>query len=78
MNSTHKIGDTAYFQPVLTKIDGTGIADDSAVPCKVVGVSFTRVKILYDLALQDEGGEFYESFPLCRVDSFFVLSAPKE
>lgn len=77
MNSNHKIGDIAYFQPVLSRIDAaTGVADDTAIPCKVVGISFTTGKVLYDLAIPDGEGGFYEVFPLCRVDSFLVLKAP--
>lgn len=77
-DSNHKVGGVAYFQPVLSKFDGSGIADDTAIPCLVVAVKFTGGKVLYDLALPNGEGYFYEAHPLCNVDSYFVLKAPQE
>lgn len=77
--SQHAIGDIAYFQPVLSRIDGsTMVADDTAIPCKVVRVSFDPGKVLYDLALPNGEGGYYENYPLRCVDSYFVQKAPKE
>lgn len=73
-----QIGSIAYFQPAILKIDGTGIADDSAIPCKVVRVSFDPGKVLYDLALPNGEGGFYENYPIRCVDSYFVLRAPAD
>lgn len=79
MTSGHKVGDIAYFQPVLSRIDSlSGVADDTAIPCKIMAVSFTAGKVLYDLAIPDGEGGFYEVYPICRVDSFLVLKPPKE
>lgn len=74
----HMIGTTVYFQPSILKIDGTGVADETAIPCKVVRVSFDPGKVLYDLALPNGEGGFYENYPLRCVDSYFVLLQPKE
>lgn len=73
--SNHAVGDIAYFQPVLSRIDGPN-ADDSAIPCKVMAVTFDPGKVLYDLAIPNGEGGFYEVYPLCRVDSYLVLKAP--
>lgn len=75
--SRHQVGDVAYFQPSIKKAD-TKKADDSAIPCKVVAVKFNGAKVLYDLALPDGDGGFYDVLPLCGVDSYFVLRAPAE
>lgn len=77
MNSTYAIGTVAYFQPVLARHDGSGFADDTAIPCKVVRVSFDPGKVLYDLALPNGEGGFYDVYPLRCVDSYFVLKAPQ-
>ena len=71
--SQYQPGDRAYFQPVIGKIDGrTMRSDDSAIPVKVVGVRFGGGKVLYDIALPDGDGGFYEVYPLCSVDSYFM------
>lgn len=74
MDSRFKPGSLVWFQPNVEKIDfTTGITSDpsSAVRAKVIAVHFTMDKVLYDLALQVEGG-FYEIFPIRSVDSVFV------
>ena len=74
MESRFKPGDIVWFQPHVDKIDfKTGMTTDTttAVKAKVVQVNFTLDKVLYDLALNVEGG-FYEIFPLRSVDSVFV------
>lgn len=67
-----QLGRIAYFQPFIAKA-GEGQLDDTAVPCRVVGIQFLPGKILYDLALPDGEGSFYETFPLRGVDSYFVM-----
>lgn len=72
--ASHKVGDRAYFQPCIQKIDArTHQSDDSAIPVQVVGVSFTAGKVLYAIALPDGDGGFYDDYPLCGVDSFFIV-----
>ncbi len=79
MDSNHKVGEIAYFQPMLSRIDArTNIADETAIPCKVMGITFGSGKVLYDLAIPDGEGGFYEVFPLCRVDSFLVQKPPQD
>jgi hypothetical protein len=71
--SQHQVGDRAYFQPVIGKIDGrTMLSDDSAIPVLVVGVAFDGGKVLYDIALPNGEGGFYEVHPLRGVDSYFM------
>lgn len=69
------VGDLVRFSPGLLSampaVQGTG-----SCICKVVGVSFTDAKVLYDLALPDAYGVFYEVHPLQRVDSIFVDAVP--
>ena len=73
------MGDIVYFQPILARIDAaTGIADETAIPCKVMAITMDSGKVLYDLAVPDGEGGFYEPYPLCRVDSFFVQKPPKD
>lgn len=74
MQSRFSYGDIVLFQPNVEKIDfRTGSTFDplSATRAKVVGISFTQDKVLYDLALFAEGG-FYEIYPIKQVDSVFV------
>ncbi len=76
--SNHRVGGVAYFQPVLSSIPEDGHADDTAIPCKVMAVTYSAGKVHYDLALPNGEGGYYEVSPICRVDSYFVLRAPKE
>jgi len=70
-------GDRAYFQPVISKIDGrTQESDDSSIPVLVEAVKFTSGKVLYDVALPDGDGGFYSAFPLREVDSYFLVKEP--
>ena len=46
-------------------------------PGKIVGVSFTESKVLYDIALYVNGAPYYEH-PIRCVDSVFVNPAPQE
>jgi hypothetical protein len=64
MTSRAMVGEVVYFQPVIRKAD-TKEVDDSAVPCRVTGVS-----------LPDGDGGFYDVFPIRGVDSYFVLRGP--
>lgn len=81
MESRHQIGEVVLFQPNLDKIDAkTGQTFDleSAVKCLVVGISFTKGKVLYDLAVEDDQSPegFYTTMPLKAVDSFMVCPLP--
>lgn len=75
--SNHGVGEIAYFQPMMTKIvwsfehQNYSIGVD-AIPVRIVGVTFTPSKVLYDIALPDGDGGYYEARPLMRVDSYFV------
>lgn len=78
MESRFSHGAHVLFQPNVEKIDfRTGMTTDpqSATRAKVVGVSFTNDKVLYDLAVFADGG-FYEMFPIRSVDSVFVCPLP--
>ena len=46
-----------------------------AVKCKIVGVSFSYGKVLYDVALffNESPTSYYEELPLRNVDSVLVL-----
>lgn len=71
--SKYQPGERAYFQPCINKIDGrTMLSDDSAIPVLVVGVHFGAGKVLYDIALPDGEGGFYDVLPLRSVDSYFM------
>lgn len=61
--SRFSIGDEVRFQPLLDAPGG--------LLSKIVAVTFTPSKVLYDIALFVEG-EFYEVLPLRGVDSVFV------
>jgi hypothetical protein len=65
--STHALGDIVSFWPTcLTNSLQFG------VHCKVVRISFDAGKVLYDLALPDDQGAFYDVYPIRLVDSYFV------
>lgn len=74
--SNLQIGDIAGFQPRLELINNSGIADEAAIVCKVVAVTFCEGKVLYDIALRDEKGFFCIAQPLQRVDSICMLKIP--
>lgn len=78
--SKHDIGEVAYFQPVISKIKWSSerqkyLIGESAIPVKIVGISFNGFKAMYDIALPNGDGSFYEVMPLMRVDSFFIHKA---
>ena len=78
MESRFSHGAHVLFQPNVEKIDfktGTTTDPTSATRAKVVAVSFTNDKVLYDLAIFADGG-FYEMFPIRSVDSVFVCPLP--
>lgn len=80
MESKHKVGGRAFFQPVIARIDARdNSSDETAIPVLIVGVSFTNYgKVLYDIALPDGEGGFYEVQPLRKVDSFFLVDQKEE
>ncbi len=71
--SLHAIDDEVIFVPAC-QIPNVLLAQ--GVTCKVMGVTFVEGKVLYDLALPIDMFEFYEEFPLQRVDSVFVFPRP--
>ena len=78
MVSRYQVGEMAYFQPSIQRIDGKSMtSDDSTIPVLVVGVKFLKGKVLYDVALPNGEGGFYEIHPICNVDSYF-MSPPIE
>lgn len=74
--SKHQIGDIALFQPDERKIDWEAMTAKAgeSIECKIVAVKFTETKVLYDIAIKGEEGEFYESLPFIDIDSVFVHS----
>jgi hypothetical protein len=76
----HTINDIVYFQPNLNLIDastGHNLRPATGIKAKVVGVSFTKSEVLYDLALDGYAtvnGElqFNELHPIRSVDSSMV------
>lgn len=70
----------AYFQPDLTKIRADGTADATAIKCKIVGVTYTPGKVLYDIVVADSESKtgFYEAHPMLHVDSFFIQASPDQ
>lgn len=79
MKSRFTIGDIVLFQPNIEKIDFKTMttSDTSAVKAKVVQVQFALDKVLYDLALANDGS-FYEIYPIRSVDSVFVCPVIEE
>lgn len=71
LSSAYDIGEEVIFVPA-SQISHVLLAQ--GVMCKVVGVTFEQSKVLYDLALPLDMFDFYEEFPLMRVDSIFVFS----
>lgn len=75
--SRFEVGDVAYFQPNVEKIDfvnGESI-DDSAVKCLIVGVTFTKYhKVLYDVAVTDGPWGYFVDHPLRTVYSDFIVT----
>lgn len=65
----HEVGKVVYFQPDVNSNFG--------MKALVVRNRGVEGKVLYDIALQVEGGEFYTVLPLKEVDSFFVNDLPK-
>lgn len=72
--STHAIGDEVIFVPA-SQVPNIILAQ--GVACKIVGVTFEQSKVLYDLALPIDAFDFYEEYPLMRVDSVFVFDKPQ-
>ena len=73
--SLFSVGDVVNFQPDLEKLNPDGRLKNyiGAVKCKIVRITFTESKVLYDLALWlNENGSYYETFPICSVDSIFI------
>ena len=54
-------------------IDQLDKAEPKTTPAKIVAVTFTDSKVLYDIALSNGDGTYYEVLPLMRVDSCLVL-----
>ena len=71
--SRFAIGDEVIFVPA-SQVKHILLAQ--GVTCKVVGISFQDSKIMYDLALPIGIYDFYEEFPLMRVDSIFIFDKP--
>lgn len=72
--SRHALGDEVIFVPA-SQVQHILLAQ--GVTCKIVGISFIDGKVLYDLALPLGIYDFYEEFPIMRVDSVFVFERPK-
>jgi len=69
--STHQLGDIVHFNPLVLRqspLLGTVIT----VKARVERISFDFGKVLYDLAISDDSGGFYDAYPICNVDSIFV------
>lgn len=67
--SQFKIGDEAFFRP------GISMGIDTAFKVRIVAVSFTSFKVLYDIELQVKNGDevmFYSVWPVRSVDSYFI------
>lgn len=71
---SYNIGDEVVFIPA-SQVSQIILAQ--GVTCKVVGVTFERGKVLYDLAVPINSFDFYEEYPLMRVDSIFVFDKPR-
>lgn len=79
----HSLSSLVLFQPCLKSIDqrtGRTTAPETAIPAKVVRISFAVGMVLYDLALQhpdwEEGwsydDRFIESLPIRDVAQMMV------
>lgn len=77
--SRHNIGEIVFFQPNLEKIDWKNMEkkeNTDPVKAKIMKVSFNPGKITYDIAVEDKinkGTGFYETVPICNVDSVMIL-----
>ena len=69
--SNHDVGDEVMFVPA-SQIPHVLITQ--GIMCKVVGVTFEQSMVLYDLALPAGPFDYYEKYPLMRVDSIFVFN----
>ena len=77
-------GDIVRFNPFVLAIAKYGAVPPlSAIglAAKVVSVKFEAGKVLYDLAIGDDdihstSTMYYETYPICNVDSCFVTAIP--
>ena len=69
--SAYGIGDEVVFVPA-SQIPHVILSQ--GVTCKIVGVTFELSKVLYELALPLGVFNYYEDYPLLRVDSIFVFN----
>lgn len=76
--SRHSINEVVFFQPNIKDIDFAAMAPkENTYPVKamIVGVSFTKSKVLYDIAVEceDFDGGFYTALPIRSIDSVMIL-----